>query len=139
MKTPLKNIPEHRKVRELPRKMNIEEVEEPKSTRITTAKPVSDPFKTMADHRKVRELPRKMNIEEVEEPETTKIHRQNPSTPAAPPRKTTKIHTQNEHASTKAQKIATNSVRHLDLATRPFTPTVRTPSVNHTVWGNTSC
>ena len=27
------------------------------------------------------------------------------------------------------------SVRHLDLATRPFTSTVRTPSVNRTVWG----
>ena len=26
-------------------------------------------------------------------------------------------------------------VRHLDLATRPFTTTVRTPSVKHTVWG----
>ena len=34
VKTPLKNIPEHRKVRELPRKMNIEEVEEPETAKI---------------------------------------------------------------------------------------------------------
>ena len=32
-------------------------------------------------------------------------------------------------------KIATKSVRHLDLGTRPFTFTLRTPSVKHTVWG----
>ena len=85
MKTPLKSIREHRKVREFPRKMNIEEVEEPKKYENYHAKPVSDPFKTIADHRKVRELPRKMNIEEVEEPETTKIYIQNPSTPAETP------------------------------------------------------
>ena len=34
VKTALKNIPEQRKVRELPRKMNIEEVEEPETTKI---------------------------------------------------------------------------------------------------------
>ena len=73
MKTPLRTIRDQRKVRELPRKMNIEEVEEPKKYENYHAKPVSDPFKTIADHRKVRELPRKMNIEEVQEPETTKI------------------------------------------------------------------
>ena len=83
MKTPSRTIPEQRKVRELPRKMNIEEVEEPKKYENYHAKPVSDPFKTIADHRKVRELPRKMNIEEVEEPETTIIYIQNPFTPAA--------------------------------------------------------
>ena len=77
MKTPLKNIPEPRKVRELPQKMNIEEVEEPKKYENYHAKPVSDPLKSTADTRKVRELPRKMNIEQVEEPETTKIHMHN--------------------------------------------------------------
>ena len=85
MKTPLKSIRDQRKVRELPGKMNIEELEEPKKHENYHAKPVSDPFKTIADHRKVRELPRKMNIEEVEEPEATKIYIQNPSTPAETP------------------------------------------------------
>ena len=91
MKTPLRTIPEQRKVRELPRKLNIEEVEEPKKYENYHAKPVSDPFKTIADHRKLRELPRNMNIEEVEEPETTKIYIQNPSTPPAATRKVRKF------------------------------------------------
>ena len=78
VKTPFKSIGEHRKVRELPREMNIEEVEEPKKYENLQPKPVLDPFKSTADHRKVRELPRKMNIEEVEEPETTKIYRTKP-------------------------------------------------------------
>ena len=119
MKTPLRTIPEQRKVRELPRKMYIEEVEEPKKYENYHAKPVSDPFKTIADHRKLRELPRNMNIEEVEEPETTKIYIQNPSTPQRPPEKYENSHTKRtyKHETT---KIATNSVRHLHLATRPF-------------------
>ena len=45
---------------------------------------------------------------------------------------TMKTHIQNEHAS---MKVATTSVRHLDLAPRPFSFTVRTPSVNHNFWG----
>ena len=83
VKTPVKSIGEHRKVRELPRKLNMEEVEEPKKYENLQTKPVLDPFNSTADTRKVRELPRKMNIEEVEEPETMKIYRQNPFTPAA--------------------------------------------------------
>ena len=54
VKTLFKSIPEERKVRELPRKMNIEEVEEPKKYENYHAKPVSDPFKSIAEHRKVR-------------------------------------------------------------------------------------
>ena len=77
VKTPFKTIAEHRKVRELPRKMNMEEVEPKKYENLQT-KPVLDPFKSTADTRKVRELPRKINIEEVEKPETTKIYRQKP-------------------------------------------------------------
>ena len=72
---------EHRKVRKLPRKMNMEEVDYPKDYENLQTKPVLDPFKSTAPHRKVRELPRKMKIEEVEEPETMKIYRQNPFTP----------------------------------------------------------
>ena len=83
VKTPFKSIAEHRKVVELQRKLNIEEVEEPKKYENLQTKPVLDPFKSTAEHRKVRQLPRKMNIEEVEEPEATKIYRQNPFTPAA--------------------------------------------------------
>ena len=91
VKIPFKSIAEHRKVRELPRKMNIEEVEEPKKYENLQTKPVLDPFNSTADTQKVRELPRKMNIEEVEEPETTKIYRQNPFTPAAATRKLRKF------------------------------------------------
>ena len=90
VKTSLRSIRDQRQVRELPRKMNIEEVEAPKKYENYHAKLVSDPFKTIADHRKVRELPRKMNIEEVEEPETTKIYTQNPSTPPSATRKVRK-------------------------------------------------
>ena len=89
VKTPFKGIAEHRKVRELPRKMNIEEAEEPKKYEHLQTKPVLDPFKGTADTRKIRELPRKMNIEEVDEPETTNIYRQKPLTPAAATRKLT--------------------------------------------------
>jgi len=91
VKTPFKSIAEHRKVRELPRKMNMEEVEKPKKYENLQTKPVLDPFKSTADTRKARELPRKMNIEEVEEPETMKIYRQNPFTPAAATRKPRKF------------------------------------------------
>ena len=91
VKTPFKSIAEHRKTRELPRKMNMEEVEEPKKYENLQTKPVLDPFKSTAEHRKVRELPRKMNIEEVEEPETTKIYRQNPRASVAATRKLRKF------------------------------------------------
>ena len=67
MKTPFKSIPEERKVRELPPKMNIQEVEEPKG-RKSTSFIVKTSLRSIRDQRKVRELPRKMNIEEVEEP-----------------------------------------------------------------------
>ena len=53
-KTSFKSIRDQRKVRELPRKMNIEEVEEPKKYENYHAKPVLDPFKSTADTRKVR-------------------------------------------------------------------------------------
>ena len=93
---------------------------------------VKTPFKSIAEHRKVRELPRKMNIEEVEEPETTKIYRQNPRAPAAATRKLRKF---TDEANMQARnhensdEFRTQPVRHLDLATRLFTITVRTPSV----------
>ena len=54
MKTPFKSIPEDRELRELPRKMNIEEIEGPKKYENYHAKPVLDPFKSTADTRKVR-------------------------------------------------------------------------------------
>jgi len=103
------------------------------------AKPVSDPFKSIAEHRKVRALPRKMNIEEVEEPETTKIHMQNPSTPTrAKPKLRKFTYKTNMEARNheNSDEFRPPPLRHLDLPPRPFTSTVRTPSVNHTVWGN---
>ena len=81
VKAPFKSIGEHRKVRELPRKMHIEEVEEAKKYENLQTKPVLEPFKSTAEHRKIRKLPRKMNIEEVEESDTTKIYRQKPRAP----------------------------------------------------------
>ena len=138
VKTPFKSIAEHRKVRELPRKMNIEEVEAPKKYENLQTKPVLDPFKSTAEHRKVRELPRKMNIEEVEEPETTKIYRQNPFTPAAATRKLreftdeTNMQARNHENS---DEICAQPVRHLDLATPAFYHYRKNPKCYHTVWG----
>ena len=138
VKAPFKSIGEHRKVRELPRKMNIEEVEEPKKYEILQTKPVLDPFKSTADTRKVRELPRKMNIEEVEEPETTKIYRQNPRASARPSRKLreftdeTNMQARNHENS---DEICAQPVRHLDLATPAFYYYRKNPKCYHTVWG----
>ena len=138
VKTPLKNIAEHRKVRELPRKMNIEEVEEPKKYENLHTKPVLDPFKSTAEHRKVREFPRKMNIEEVEERETTKIYRQNPFTPAAAKPKLrkftdeTNMQTRNHENS---DEFRARPVRHLDLDTPAFYYYRKNPKCYHTVWG----
>ena len=135
VKTPVKSIGEHRKVRELPRKMNMEEVEEPKKYENLQTKPVLDPFKSTADTRKVRELPRKMNIEEVEEPETTKIHRQNPSTPAAPPRKLRKF----THKTNMQARKHKNSHEFCPppRSSHPvfFTYRKNPMCYNHTVWG----
>ena len=140
VKTPFKSIAEHRKVRELPRKMNIEEVEAPTKYENLQTKPVLDPFKSTAPHRKVRELPRKMNIEEVEEPETTKIYRQNPRASARPPRKLrkftdeTNLQARNHENS---DEFRARPVRHLDLATPAFYYYRKNPKCYHTVWGKT--
>ena len=138
VKAPVKSIGEHRKVRELPRKMNMEEVEEPKKYENLQTKPVLDPFKSTAEHRKVRELPRKMNIEEVEEPETMKIYRQNPFTPVAATRKLWEFtHETNMQARNheNSDEICAQPVRHLDLATPAFYHYRKNPKCYHTVWG----
>ena len=138
VKTPVKSIAEHRKVRELPRKMNIEEVEAPKKYKNLQTKPVLDPFKSTADTRKVRELPRKMNIEEVEEPETMKIYRQNPFTPAAATRKLRKF-------TDETNMQARNHENSDEFCTEPRPPPRsshpgfyyyrKNPKCYHTVWG----
>ena len=138
VKTPVKSIAEHRKVRELPRKMNIEEVEAPKKYENLQTKPVLDPFKSTADTRKVRELPRKMNIEEVEEPETMKIYRQNPFTPAAATRKLRKF-------TDETNMQARNHENSDEFCTEPRPPPRsshpgfyyyrKNPKCYHTVWG----
>ena len=123
VKTPVKSIGEHRKVRELPRKMNMEKVEEPKRHENLQTKPVLDPFNSTADTRKVRELPRKMHIEEVEEPETMKIYRQNPFTPAAA---TPKLRKFTDETSMQARNHENSDecrptpLRHLDVDTPAF-------------------
>ena len=140
VKTPVKSIGEHRKVRELPGKMNIEEVEEPKKYENLQTKPVLDPFKSTADTRKVRELPRKMNIEEVEEPETMKIYRQNPFTPVADTRKLRKFTDETNMQARNhenSDEICAQPVRHLDLATPAFYHYRKNPKCYHTVWGKT--
>ena len=124
-----------RKPRELPRKMNIEEVEEPKKYRNYHAKPVSDPFKTIAEHRKARELPGKMNIEEIEEPETTKIHIQNPRAPIpAKPKVREKPRKTNMQA---RKHVNSDEFRPAPRSSTPafYYYRIRTRSVNHTVWG----
>ena len=138
VKTPVKSIGEHRKVRELPRKMNMEEVEDPKKYENLQTKPVLDPVKSTADTRKVRELPRKMNIEEVEEPETTKIHRRNPlpSVAATPKlRKFTDETNMQARNHENSDGICAQPVRHLDLATPAFYHYRKNPKCYHTVWG----
>ena len=138
VKTPFKSIGEHRKVRELPRKMNIEEVEEPKKNENLQTKPVLDPFKSTADHLKVRELPRKMNIEEVEEPETTKIYRQNPRAPVAATRKLREFTDETNmpaRSHENSDEIRAQPVRYLDLDTPAFYAYRKNPKCYHTVWG----
>ena len=115
--------------------MNIEAVEEPKKYENYHTKPVSDPFKTIADHRKVRELPRKMNIEEVEEPETMKIHRQNPRPTTAATPKLRKF-TYKTNMQARKHENSDEFCPPPRSSHPAFSPTVRTPSVNHTVWGN---
>ena len=139
VKIPFKSIAEHREVRELAGKMNIEEVEEPKKYEDLQTKPVLDPFKSTAEHRKVRELPRKMNIEEVEEPETTKIYRQNPFTPDAA---TPKLRKFTDETNVQARNHENNDecrarpVRYLNLDTPAFYYYRKNPKCYHTVWGN---
>ena len=138
VKTPVKSIGEHRKVRELPRKMNMEEVEEPKKYENLQTKPVLDPFKSTADTRKVRELPRKMNIEEVEEPETMKIYRQKPRASVAATRKLRKFTDETNMQARNhenSDEICAQPVRHLDLATPAFYHYRKNPKCYHTVWG----
>ena len=138
VKSPFKTIAEHRKVRELPRKMNMEEVDDPKEYENLQTKPVLDPFKSTAPHRKVRELPRNMNIEEVEEPETMKIYRQNPRASARPPRKLRKFTDETNMQARNhenSDEICAQPVRHLDLATPAFYYYRKNPKCYHTVWG----
>ena len=138
VKSPFKTIAEHRKVRELPRKMNMEEVEAPKKYDNLQTKPVLDPFKSTAEHRKVRELPRKTNMEEVEKPETTKIYRQKPFTPAAATRKLRKFTDETNMQARNhenSDEICAQPVRHLDLATPAFYHYRKNPKCYHTVWG----
>ena len=75
-----------------------------------------------------------MNIEEVEEPETTKIHIQNPSTPAAPSPKVRKFTDKTNMQARNHEN--SDGFRPPPRSGHPaFSPTVRTPSVKHTVWG----
>ena len=137
-KNRLKSIAEDRQVRELPRKMKIEEVEEPKKYENLQTKPALDPFKSTAAKRKVRELPRKMNIEEVEEPETTKIYRQNPRPTRRPPRKLRKFTDETNMQARNhenSDEFRPTPVRHLHLDTPAFYHYRKNPKCYHTVWG----
>ena len=124
VKTPFKSIAEHRKVRELPRKMNMEEVEEPKKYENLQTKPVFDPFKSTADTRKVRELPRKMNIEEVERAGNYEnLQTKAAFTSVAATRKLRKFTDETNMQARNhenSDEICAQPVRHLDLATPAF-------------------
>ena len=108
------------KKRELPRETRFRPFQEQrrpkKSTRITTKN----------EHRRSWRAGNHENYHEKPAPD----HRRHP--------KSTRITTKNEHASTKPRKLRRIVSATSDLAPRPFTTTVRTPSVNHTVWGNTT-
>ena len=119
-----------RKARELPRKMNIEEVEEPKG-RKSTSFIVRNSLKSIPGPRKTRELPRKMSIEEVEAEKSTRITYENSH---AKPVHSARGHPENTRITTKNEQRR-NPFATSDLAPRPVTITVRAPSVNHTVWG----
>ena len=133
--------------------MNIEEVEEPKE-RKSTSFLVKTPLKTIPDQRKVRELPRKMNLEEkLKSRKSTRIATPNPFQTLSRASQNTEKH-KNYHEKRICKKLKSRKARKFtcktrsrrspppptsDLAPRPFTTTVRTPGVNHTVWGkNTS-
>ena len=107
VKTPFKSIAEHRKVWELRRKMNIEEVEEPKKYENLQTKPVLDPFKIFQEHRRHTKSTRITTKNEHQRSWRTGNY-ENLQTKAAPVGRghpeTTKIHRRNEHASTKPRK-----------------------------------
>ena len=100
----------------------------------------TNPRRTTAATPKLRKFTDKPAPDHRGHPETTKIHRQTRAGPPRPPRNYENSQTKRT-CKQETTQIATNSVRHLsgtsDLAPRPFTTTVRTPSVNHTVWGKT--
>ena len=56
---PFKSTAEHRKVRELPRNMNIEEVQEPETTKIYR----QNPLPSVADTRKLRKFTDETNMQ----------------------------------------------------------------------------
>ena len=141
VKTPFKTIAEHRKVRELPRKMNMEEVEGAEKVRKFTDETRFRPFQehrrytkstritTKNKHRRSREAGNYENLQTKaagvgrRHPQTTKIHQ----TKRTCKHETTKI----------AMHSAQSPVRHLDLATPAFYPYRKNPQCYHTVWGNT--
>ena len=132
-KTPFRSIAEHRKVRELPRKMNIEEVEEPKKHENLQTKPVWDPFKSTADTEKYENYHEKWTSKKLT---SRKLRKFTDKTRARRPR-----HPENyENSQTKRNHENTDEfraqpVRHLDLATPAFYYYRKNPKCYHTVWG----
>ena len=137
VKTLFRSIPEHRKVWELPGKWTSKKLKSRKKhENYYHAKPVSDPVKSTAVTLEVRDSLRKMNIEEVEEPEATKIHRQNPFTPVRDTSKLRKF-TDKTNMQARNHENSDGFCPAPPSGTPAFSITVRTPSVNHAVWGIT--
>ena len=160
-----KNFLDQTPVRELPRQMHMEEVEEPASTKST----MHNTLKTMPDQRKVgefydkgtanrklRELPRKSHSQPIQKrrrtPKSTKINTNNAHRRSWRPErhenchakpvhahrghpKSMRLTTRNAHRSTKTWELPRSLSGTSDLNPGLFSLTVRTPSVKHIVWG----
>ena len=139
VKTPFKTIAEHRKVRELPRKMNMEEVEEPKKVRKFTDETRFRPFQehrrtpkstritTKNEHRRSCEAGNYENLQ------TKPVH-----AGLRPPRKLRKFTDETNMQARNPEnsdEIRPTPVRHLDLATPAFYHYRKNPKCYHTVWG----
>ena len=112
----LRTIPDQRKARELPPKMNIQEVEDPKG-RKSTSFIMKTRLRTIRDQRKVRELPRKMKTEEVEEPKKHENYRATPVSGLSRPSQNTEKY-ENYHEKSTSKKLKSRKLRKFTCKTR---------------------
>ena len=134
VKTPFKSIAEHRKVRELPRKMNIEEVEEPKKHENLQTKPVLGFSRAPQNAEKYENYHEKWTSKKLRSRKLRKFTDKSRSRRSPPPENYENSQTKRtcRHETTKiAMNSAHSPVRHLDLATPAFYYPGKRPQ---TVW-----